>query len=280
MWVIWASAACVNLRFVLFSAQWRPFLDHLPRGRRLALGYLLADLNLVMFQKAWPSGRREPGQARYAAGGAFTAGSSGNPRRCSGSWPRRRCRSSWGLGFAGTLSMLGIAYALLVDRSAWLAAVVVGDGRDRRVRAAAEAQHPGRDRRGGRRRPLLQQAGRAGRRDRLAPHAMSWEYGAVAILGLAAVTFVTRGLFLFSERELPFPAPLQRALQVAPLAAIVAVIAPEIFMTPGRADRHLARRPPGRRGGGDPRLRRAAGRAGPAAGRARRVPAVAAALGW
>jgi branched-subunit amino acid transport protein len=62
---------------------------------------------------------------------------------------------------------------------------------------------------------------------------MTWEYGTAAILGLAAVTFVTRGFFLFSERELPFPATLQRALQVAPLAAIVAVLAPEIFMTQG-----------------------------------------------
>ena len=62
---------------------------------------------------------------------------------------------------------------------------------------------------------------------------MSWGYGAVAILGLAAVTFITRGLFLFSERELRFPEPLQRALQVAPLAAIVAVIAPEIFLRQG-----------------------------------------------
>ena len=62
---------------------------------------------------------------------------------------------------------------------------------------------------------------------------MSWEYGAAGILGLAAVTFLTRGFFLFPERELPFPGALQRALQVAPLAAIVAVLAPEILMTQG-----------------------------------------------
>jgi predicted branched-subunit amino acid permease len=31
---------------------------------------------------------------------------------------------SWGLGFAGTLSMLGIAYSLLTDRIAWVAAIV------------------------------------------------------------------------------------------------------------------------------------------------------------
>ena len=54
MWVIWASAFCVNLRFAIFSSQWRVHIGHLPRRRRLVLGYLLADLNLVVFQKAWP----------------------------------------------------------------------------------------------------------------------------------------------------------------------------------------------------------------------------------
>lgn len=62
---------------------------------------------------------------------------------------------------------------------------------------------------------------------------MSWGYGVVAILGLAGVTFLTRGFFLFSEREMRMPEALQRALQAAPLAAIVAVLAPEIFMAQG-----------------------------------------------
>ncbi len=71
MWVIWASAFCVNLRFAIFSSQWRVHLGHLPRRRRLVLGYLLADLNLVVFQKAWPDREgHQTGQARYAAGGA------------------------------------------------------------------------------------------------------------------------------------------------------------------------------------------------------------------
>ena len=62
---------------------------------------------------------------------------------------------------------------------------------------------------------------------------MSWGYGTVAILGPAVVTFLTRGFFLFSEREVRLPEALQRALQAAPLAAIVAVLAPEIFLTQG-----------------------------------------------
>jgi branched-subunit amino acid transport protein len=58
--------------------------------------------------------------------------------------------------------------------------------------------------------------------------------GVIAILGMALITVVTRGFFLFPERELPLPAWLQQGLRYAPLAALVAVIAPEIVMTQGQ----------------------------------------------
>ena len=124
MWVVWASAFCVNLRFAIFSAQWRKHIGHLPRGRRLVLGYLLADLNLVVFQKAWPSGRHETGQARYAAGGAVSIWLLWQTTTLAGILLSAFVPLEWGLGFAGTLSMLGIAYSLLVDRTAWVAAIV------------------------------------------------------------------------------------------------------------------------------------------------------------
>jgi branched-subunit amino acid transport protein len=57
--------------------------------------------------------------------------------------------------------------------------------------------------------------------------------GAVAIVGLAALTLATRGFFLFAEREVPIPAWLQQGLRYAPLAALMAVIAPEVLMTQG-----------------------------------------------
>lgn len=62
---------------------------------------------------------------------------------------------------------------------------------------------------------------------------VTWE-GVVAILGLALITIVTRGFFLYPERELPMPAWLQQGLRYAPLAALVAVVAPEIVMTQGK----------------------------------------------
>ena len=60
----------------------------------------------------------------------------------------------------------------------------------------------------------------------------SWE-AVLAILGLAAITVSTRGFFLYPDRELPLPAWLKQGLRYAPLAALAAVIAPEIAMQQG-----------------------------------------------
>ena len=59
-----------------------------------------------------------------------------------------------------------------------------------------------------------------------------WE-STLAVLGLAVITVATRGFFLYPERELPMPAWLKQGLRYAPLAALAAVVAPEIVMTEG-----------------------------------------------
>jgi branched-subunit amino acid transport protein len=55
----------------------------------------------------------------------------------------------------------------------------------------------------------------------------------VGILGMAAITVITRGFFLLSEREWPLPAWLTPGLRYAPLAALAAIIAPEVLLTDG-----------------------------------------------
>ena len=60
-----------------------------------------------------------------------------------------------------------------------------------------------------------------------------WE-AFIAILGLAVITVVTRSFFFISDRELPIPAWLQQGLRYAPLAALAAVVVPEIVMTQGQ----------------------------------------------
>ena len=63
---------------------------------------------------------------------------------------------------------------------------------------------------------------------------MTWFEGVIAIFGLALITLVTRAFFLYPERDLPLPAWLQQGLRYAPLAALMAVVAPEIVLTQGR----------------------------------------------
>ena len=61
----------------------------------------------------------------------------------------------------------------------------------------------------------------------------SWVEPVIAILGLAVITVVSRSFFMIPEREMPLPDWLKRGLKYAPLAALTAVIAPEIFMSHG-----------------------------------------------
>ena len=58
--------------------------------------------------------------------------------------------------------------------------------------------------------------------------------GYIAVIGLAVITVVTRGFFFISEREVPIPNWLRQGLRYAPLAALAAVVVPEIVMQQGR----------------------------------------------
>ena len=60
----------------------------------------------------------------------------------------------------------------------------------------------------------------------------TWE-AVIAIFGLAVITVATRGFFLYLERDLPLPGWLKQGLRYAPLAALAAVVAPEIVMQQG-----------------------------------------------
>ena len=70
--------------------------------------------------------------------------------------------------------------------------------------------------------------------------AMSGIWPWIATLGLAAVTVLTRAFFMIPEREVPMPEWFKRGLKYAPLAALAAVIAPELLMSENALIRSLA----------------------------------------
>lgn len=126
VWVIWATALCVNLRFVVFSAGWRPYFAHYPLRRRLVLGYFCGDLNYVVFMRRYPEPRPGPGQLPFFAGGAAINWVGWQGASIAGILLAERIPTEWGLGFAGTVALLGLTWSLLTDRTTWVAAAVAG----------------------------------------------------------------------------------------------------------------------------------------------------------
>jgi predicted branched-subunit amino acid permease len=124
IWVVWATAACVNLRFVIFSAGWRPYFGHLPRAQRARLGYFTADLNYVCFMQRFPEARPSPEQLPYFWGGVAVNWTAWQVLSLLGIVLADVIPTQWGLGFAGTLALLGLTGSLLRDRGTWLAAAV------------------------------------------------------------------------------------------------------------------------------------------------------------
>ncbi len=68
VWVVWLTALCVNLRFVVFSVTWARYLRLLPLAQRLRLSYFAADMNFVLFLRRYPEPVPAPGQVAYLWG--------------------------------------------------------------------------------------------------------------------------------------------------------------------------------------------------------------------
>jgi predicted branched-subunit amino acid permease len=130
MWVIWATAFCVNLRFVIFSAQWRPYFMRFPLKTRLALGYFSGDINYVLFMKRYAEppaeGEQPDGQIEYFWGSVSGNYTAWQVPSVIGILLGDLVPTQWGLAFAGTLALLGLAYSLVSDRATLIAAVVAG----------------------------------------------------------------------------------------------------------------------------------------------------------
>lgn len=127
LWVVWATALCVNLRFVIFSAQWRAYFIAFPLGQRLRLAYFTADLNYVMFMRRFPDPATEPDrQLPYFWGGAVCNWLAWQLPSLAGIVLADVVPVHWGLGFAGTLALLGVGLSLVSDRATSVAGAVAG----------------------------------------------------------------------------------------------------------------------------------------------------------
>ncbi len=126
IWVVWATAACVNLRFVIFSATWRPYFAGYPLAQRVRLSYFTADLNYVLFMRRFPKPEPAPEQLPYFWGGALLNWCSWQVPSMIGIFAGEAIPTEWGIGFAGTVALVGLMCSLLTDKASVAAAGVAG----------------------------------------------------------------------------------------------------------------------------------------------------------
>jgi len=124
LWVVWATVLCVNLRFVIFSLQWRPYWVHLPLRWRLTVAYFSADLNYFTFVQRFPRPEPAPEQWPYFWGGMIVNWGSWQLSSLLGIVLAHHLPMQWGLSFAGTTALLALTYTMVSDRATWLAAAV------------------------------------------------------------------------------------------------------------------------------------------------------------
>ncbi|MDM0014088.1 AzlC family ABC transporter permease [Variovorax sp. J22P168] len=127
-WVILATGFCVNLRFVVFSLHLRPYLMHMPRWRRMLHGYLTADMSYAFFTRKYtqpPATRaEEQAQEAYLTGNYFVTWVAWMGLSLLGIALANLIPQSWGLGFAGVLSLVAVVCSMATTRLRMLAVLI------------------------------------------------------------------------------------------------------------------------------------------------------------
>jgi len=130
LWVILATGFCVNLRFVVFSLHLRPYMMHMPRWRRMLNGYLTADMSYAMFTRRFPNPGTTPEQWReeeaFLSGNYFVTWTSWMASSVIGIVLGNLIPTSWGLGFAGVLCLVGILCSLANTPIRRVSALIAG----------------------------------------------------------------------------------------------------------------------------------------------------------
>lgn len=126
IWVIFATALAVNLRFVIFSALLAPHFAHLRWYKRFLLGYVAGDLTVALFLQRFPNEGPAPGKVSYLKGLLYPNWTAWQVGSIAGIFLGSQIPSDWGLGFAGTLAIVCVTIPLITNRATLCGVVVAG----------------------------------------------------------------------------------------------------------------------------------------------------------
>ncbi len=235
LWVIAATAWVLNLRFVVFSVHWRRYFGGHGRWRRMLLAYLAGDPIYARFVQRFPQpapgGRSTSEQQGYFLGLALTNWAAWQAASLAGIFLADAIPTAWACAsWACWPCRTGPAHAGRPRRALLGSRRRRGGAGDRLLAHGAERGHGHRHRlRGG---PL----GRPPLEHPLMPAATDF-HAWLAVLALVLVTVLTRSFFLLPHGEPRLPGWLRQGLRHAPVAALLAMVVPEIFLSQGRLPR-------------------------------------------
>jgi predicted branched-subunit amino acid permease len=126
VWVVFATALVVNLRFVIFSALLAPHFAHLPWRQRLMLGYVSGDMTVALFLARYPDEAPAPGKLSYLKGLMFPNWCAWQVGSIAGILLGSAVPAQWGLGFAGTLAIVCIMVPMVANKAALCGVLVAG----------------------------------------------------------------------------------------------------------------------------------------------------------
>lgn len=126
IWVIFATALVVNLRFVIFSALLAPHFAHLPWRQRFALGYISGDIAVGLFLQRYPLEMPDPGKVPFLKGLIYPNWTAWQVGSLAGIFLGAAVPAEWGLGFAGTLAIICVTVPLVLGRAALCGVLVSG----------------------------------------------------------------------------------------------------------------------------------------------------------
>lgn len=122
IWTIWLTAVVVNLRFVISSAGLQPHFKEKTLWQRFVIGYMNGDLTFAFFISKYPVVIQDNSRLPFYLGMAITNWFIWQTGSMLGILLSEFVPETWGLGFAGTLALIGIVLPMIESRSARYAA--------------------------------------------------------------------------------------------------------------------------------------------------------------
>ena len=126
LWVMYATALVVNLRYVIYSAVLAPYFERLSRPWRMLLSYIMVDAMFALFVGRFKPDDAAPHKHWFFLGGSVVLWAGWQVASWVGIFGGALIPRDWSLEFAATLALIALLMPLLFDRAVVWGALAAG----------------------------------------------------------------------------------------------------------------------------------------------------------